>query len=208
MNNSKQEEIIIHFKLKPLKSGFFCNPFKVKYVYGNMKRILLTLIALSISLTSLSQYIDISSFVRTQYNKTPVRVENYKDIIPVLLRDNPTVGTYYDFNHKFNDGKEQALFIFIDKDGYFMDVVFFDKNPRYGVYSDHGGRVKLRSGKRKVVDFNMTGNFYKISMGDGTYITIEIDFDIDNDHYYYMVKDHLTEDKYLFAGNLDYFYEK
>lgn len=156
-----------------------------------MKRILITLIVLSIALTSFSQAV-------IKQNSYYVSIEN---AIDTILNNNTNVGDYdyFEFYHK--NGKISAIIMLSDKDGYFVDLVVLSKVPKYSPKYSYWKPKKLHFEKDRKILYKIVAldnKNYKWDMSDGTYITIRFDDDKGND---YVIKDHTDEKTYLFSAS-------
>ncbi len=175
-----------------------------------MKRILITITILLFSLTSFSQ-MDFTKFNGHKY------YDNLDDAVNIIIESNPNMDSdnIRSYEYKFDDGRKLTFFIFTDRNGYFLDIIFFRKDVgiRYGIQIMTQRRYEnLYRHKRKITDFESNLNDqYKLIMDDGSYITLifeRVDSGKVDDHCFtsycdYSLEDHKTEEIYLW-GYLNY----
>ena len=156
-----------------------------------MKRILLTLTVLFISLTCFGQ-LNLDGFANNRWHET------LEGALDILTNDNPNINIndIRGYNNTLNDGRKIYLYVFTDNSGKFLDIMFFNKEPNKR-YELNDARKLLWNRERYIlgkVDTSME-NIYKLLMSDNSIITIEFNYNEHNEYGKY------TSDVYT----LDYF---
>lgn len=136
-----------------------------------MKRILLTLTVLFVTLTSFGQ-LNLDGFSGNRWHET---LEGALKII-IETNGNVDVNNIKKFDYEFEDGRMFYFYIFTNNEGDFLDIIFFNKesNKRYEL---NDNRKFFWNRERYVIHYPNANNkdVYKFIMNDNSFIIIEFE---------------------------------